>query len=109
MTENADKRDPPSLKEFSSRLDAVRGAKAAQENHNQARGQPLGQGFRLASELVAAVIVGLALGIGADAAFGVSPAGLLIGLFLGFAAGFVNVSRSFSNPDSDGSNNVDGS
>ena len=54
----------------------------------------MGHGFRLASELIAAIVVGLMLGLGIDAAFDATPFGLLGGLFLGFAAGLNNVARS---------------
>lgn len=90
MSDDADKQDPPSLKEFSARLDTARGVVEQQENRHDGRSEALGKGFRLASELIAAVIVGLALGLGIDALTGLAPLGLLAGLFLGFGAGLRN-------------------
>lgn len=52
------------------------------------------RGFRLASEFVAAIIVGAALGYGVDYLFGTAPWGLIILLLLGFAAGVLNVIRA---------------
>ena len=54
----------------------------------------MGRAFRLASEFVAAILVGLGLGWGADALFGTTPWGLIILMLLGFAAGVLNVVRA---------------
>ena len=50
--------------------------------------------MRLASDFVAGVIVGAALGWGFDRLFGTSPWGLVVLLLLGFAAGLLSVIRS---------------
>jgi ATP synthase protein I len=50
--------------------------------------------FRLASEFVAGVLVGAALGWGLDRVAGTSPWGLIGLLLLGFCAGVVNVVRA---------------
>ncbi len=94
MAPDVDDQDPPSLEEFSRRLDQARQAGTTENVEATARGKAMGQGFRLASELIAAIIVGLILGLGADALLGISPWGLLAGLFLGFGAGVNNVSRA---------------
>jgi ATP synthase protein I len=52
------------------------------------------KGLRLASELVAGVVVGAGLGLLIDHWLGISPWGLIIFLLLGFAAGVLNVARS---------------
>lgn len=54
----------------------------------------LGRAYRLAGEFVAAILVGLGLGWGADQLFGISPWGTIILLLLGFAAGVLNVIRA---------------
>lgn len=51
-------------------------------------------GLRLASEFVSAIIVGGLIGFGIDALVRTSPAGLLVGFGLGFAAGTVNMVRA---------------
>ena len=50
--------------------------------------------FRLASEFVAAIIVGAGLGYGIDLVAGTRPWAMVILLLLGFAAGVLNVVRS---------------
>jgi ATP synthase protein I len=50
--------------------------------------------FRLASEFVAAIIVGAGVGYGIDLLFGTRPWAMVILLLLGFAAGVVNVVRA---------------
>ena len=101
MAPSADEQDPPSLEEFSRRLELARKAGKTDDAVATARGKAMGHGFRLASELIAALIVGLLLGLGVDAFFGVSPLGLLAGMFLGFAAGVTNVSRAMKPDKSD--------
>ncbi|MHC5306597.1 AtpZ/AtpI family protein [Bartonella sp. LJL80] len=59
-------------------------------------GPPKGtaQAVKLSSEFLAGVIVGVVLGLGFDQLVGTSPWGLIIFLFLGFAAGVLNILRS---------------
>lgn len=52
-----------------------------------------GVAFRLASEFVAAVLVGAAIGWALDRFVGTAPWGLIIFLLLGFVAGVVNIMR----------------
>lgn len=89
------KQDPPSLDEFSRRLDAARGGSAPAENSNRSRGVELGRAFRVGSELLAGLIVGVLLGLGLDTLFDTKPWLLLVGILFGFAAGVMNVSRAF--------------
>jgi ATP synthase protein I len=57
-------------------------------------GNALGFGLRVGIELVAALGVGIALGWLADRYLGIRPWGLIVGFFLGSAAGIVNVYRA---------------
>jgi ATP synthase protein I len=57
-------------------------------------GGALGFGLRAGIELLAALCVGLALGWIADRFIGTRPWGLILGFFLGSAAGVVNVFRA---------------
>jgi ATP synthase protein I len=50
--------------------------------------------LRLASDFVAGVVVGAALGWGFDRLFDTSPWGLVVLVLLGFAAGLLNVMRT---------------
>ncbi len=89
------KQDPPSLDEFAKRLDAARGDRDEKGGSSPARGVELGRAFRVGTELLAGLIVGALIGLALDAAFGTKPWLLLAGLFFGFAAGVLNVSRAF--------------
>lgn len=68
------------------------GAEAEPDHGRTAAGA--GRGFRLASEFVAAIVVGALLGIGLDAVFGTSPWIAIVMVLLGFAAGVLNVVRA---------------
>lgn len=82
--------------DFAKRLDEARadrdGADAAAAQ--KARGQAMGLGIKLASELIAALLVGGALGYGVDLLTGRTPLFLLIGLALGMAAAFMKDRKS---------------
>ena len=54
----------------------------------------IGEAFRVSSELVAGVAVGFAMGWGIDKSFDTSPWGMIVFLFLGFAAGVLNLLRA---------------
>jgi ATP synthase protein I len=54
----------------------------------------VGRAFRLASEFIAAIVVGTALGFGIDTVFSTRPWATVILLVLGFAAGVLNVVRA---------------
>lgn len=54
----------------------------------------MSRGFRLASEFVAAIIVGAGLGLLVDNFLPTRPWGLIVLLLLGFAAGVLNVTRA---------------
>ena len=75
-------------------------AEAQQKLDAQKRpaGRPDGKGwslgFRMASDFVAATIVGAILGWGIDALFGTAPWGLIVCLFLGFIAGIRMIMRA---------------
>jgi ATP synthase protein I len=57
-------------------------------------GGALGFGLRVGIELIAALVVGLALGWLSDRYIGTRPWGLILGFLLGSAAGVVNVFRA---------------
>jgi ATP synthase protein I len=59
----------------------------------QSTGKAMGLGFRVASELIAGVIVGGGIGWAIDRWLGTSPFGLIVMLLFGMAAGFWNVYR----------------
>jgi ATP synthase protein I len=55
---------------------------------------PLGLALRIAVEMVAALGVGVGLGLGFDYLVGTRPWGLVVGVFVGGAAGILNVLRA---------------
>jgi ATP synthase protein I len=83
------------LDDLGSKLDAVRGRRQpAQEPTDQGRGAALGQALRLATELIAGVVVGGFIGWVLDRAFGSAPFLLVAFLILGATAGILNVVRA---------------
>ena len=64
------------------------------ERDGAPRSPGVAMAMRLASDFVAGVVVGAALGWGFDRLFDTSPWGLVVLLLLGFAAGLLNVVRS---------------
>jgi ATP synthase protein I len=82
------------LNRLSRELDAERQERTVAERTSRSGGTDYGQAFRLASEFVAGVLVGAALGWGLDKVAGTSPWGLIGLLLLGFCAGVLNVVRA---------------
>ena len=58
---------------------------------------PIGNAFKLSTELVAAVAVGTIIGFILDKTFGTKPWLILIFFFVGVIAGIVNVFKSAKN------------
>ena len=84
--------DDRRLDDLGRRIEAVR------EQHPEAKpAQPSGRlnvVYRLSTEVVAAVFVGLALGWGFDALTGWKPVGIILFSMLGIGAAFYNVFRA---------------
>jgi ATP synthase protein I len=86
------------ISDLGSRLDKVkadRGAEARADLDAEMRGRGMAYGMRMAAELVAAVIVGGAIGYGLDRWLGTTPWLFLLFFVLGFAAGVLNVVRAY--------------
>jgi ATP synthase protein I len=90
------------LDRLSHALEAEKRDHAEAERPARTSGTDMAYAFRLASEFVAGVIVGAALGWGLDRLAGTSPWGLIGFLLLGFAAGVLNVIRTSSRLTSSG-------
>lgn len=92
------------LKELSGALDSHRKAAGTAVGPTggfsspTGMGQAMSLGFRVMSEFVAAVVVGGFIGWAIDRWLGISPAGLIVFLALGTAAGFWNVYRIAMQP-----------
>ncbi len=84
------------LDRLSHALDAEKRERAEAERPTRSSSTDFAYAFRLASEFIAGILVGVALGWGLDRVAGTSPWGLIGFLLLGFAAGVLNVVRSSS-------------
>jgi len=83
------------LRNLGKRLDERHDDLGEDEDRETAPQKPgVAMAMRLASDFIAGVVVGAALGWGFDRLFDTSPWGLVVLLLLGFAAGLVNVMRS---------------
>jgi len=88
---------PPSLDDLDARLRKARERSAPPAETKAQDGVPqsvIGLAFRIGIELVAALIVGVAIGLLFDRWLDTGPWGLLAGLLLGFGAGIMNVYRA---------------
>jgi ATP synthase protein I len=87
------------VKDLDQRLDTARAhqtAKDSDDGSSAVRTRGMAYGLRMASELVGAVLVGGAIGYFLDQWLGTTPWLFLVLFFLGFAAGVLNVLRSFA-------------
>ena len=90
---------PPSLKDLQGRLEAARSrheggqGKGAQDK-SPVSGSGLGFGLRLSVDLLAGLAIGVALGLVLDNWLNTAPLMLVVFLFLGAAAGMLNVYRA---------------
>ena len=84
------------LKDLDSRLAADKSTKSETEKPpaGYQGASDYSKGYRLASEFVAGILVGAAIGFGLDKLFHTLPLFLIIFLLAGFGAGMVNMSRS---------------
>ncbi len=92
----SDQQPPPDIEDFNARLKAARSERTEKEqaavNRRQAS-QGAGIGMRIGIELLAAVLVGGAIGIFIDRWLNTSPIFLLAFVVLGFTAGVMDVLR----------------
>jgi ATP synthase protein I len=90
---------PDDLRSLGERLDKVRrgrggGAPGGDGGRDGGFNTALGFGMRIGLELVVAVALGLGIGWAIDQGLGSKPIAMIIGMFLGFAAGILNVYRA---------------
>jgi ATP synthase protein I len=83
--------------EIGARLREVKGTQTERHGrHADGSGQGMAYGLRMASELVAAVLVGGLVGYGLDHWLGTRPWLFLVMFTIGFAAGVTNVLRAYN-------------
>jgi F0F1-type ATP synthase assembly protein I len=91
-----DRRLVKRLHRLEEKIEAARREELRDEDHKSSdpqRGSGLTRAIGLSAEVVGAVGVGVAIGIGLDWLLGTSPWGLIIFFMLGFAAGVLNLIR----------------
>lgn len=92
-----DKNSPPSLASLADRVKRARGGEKGarrKELEPGLSGNAMGIAFRVGVELVAGVVVGVAIGYGLDQWLGTTPWMLILFFFLGAAGGMMNVFRA---------------
>ncbi len=88
--------DQSSLKQLDERLKAARSQRDKDRGINQPGRSPAsnaGVGFRIAVEMVAALVVGVGIGLLLDNWLGTKPWMLILFFILGCGAGFTNLIR----------------
>ena len=79
------------LENLKQKLDKLQSSKTDQSHRYKKTGA--GFGFKISTEIIAALIVGVCIGLLVDNYFNTKPFGLIIFFILGALAGFLNVYR----------------
>ena len=79
---------------FKTRLEIAKKKAFEKENKINHNHSPIGNAFKLSTELVSAVVVGTIIGFILDKTFGTKPWLILIFFFVGVIAGIMNVIKS---------------
>ena len=79
------------LENLKQKLDKLQSSKTDQSHRYKKTGA--GFGFKISTEIIAALIVGVCIGLFVDNYFNSKPFGLIIFFILGALAGFLNVYR----------------
>jgi ATP synthase protein I len=103
MTGDRGKQSPDRLEKLGDRLKKAQSSVDERVRPRQRQPNALGFAFRITTELVAAVVVGVAVGWGLDRWLDTKPWFLIVFFFLGVAAGVVNVYRVTQSSGGDGS------
>ena len=82
------------LDALEGKLAKVVGRREPPPEDPEGRGKAMGQALRLSTELVAGVAIGAFIGWALDRLFGTAPFLMVVFLFLGAAAGIMNVVRT---------------
>ena len=91
-----DKQTPPSLDELDTKLNAVAAKRNNRGARSKERGAGLGFAIKIGVDIVAAIIVGVGVGLLLDNWLGTKPWLLIVFFVLGAAAGMLNVFRAVS-------------
>ena len=83
--------DKNSIKDLKSKIETIE-----KKNKNESlrkKEKALNFGFKISTEIVAALVVGVSIGILVDKFLGTKPFGLIIFFIFGALAGFLNIYR----------------
>ncbi len=83
--------DEDKLKELKDRIETAKSSNTANTKKNKESGA--GFGFKISTEIIAALVVGVGIGLIVDKYLGTKPFGLIIFFIFGALAGFLNVYR----------------
>ncbi len=91
--------DPSSLKNLGTRLNAAQARRKAEQDRLEGTGgrpvtSGMGFGFRIAMDILAALVVGVVVGLLLDRWLGTMPLFLVVFFFMGGAAGILNAYRT---------------
>ena len=79
------------LKELKDRIETAKSTNTPNSKKNKESGA--GFGFKISTEIIAALVVGVGIGLIVDKYLGTKPFGLIIFFIFGALAGFLNVYR----------------
>ena len=79
------------LENLKQKLDKIQSSKTNKSQKQKETGA--GFGFKISTEIIAALVVGVGIGLIVDNYFNTKPFGLIIFFILGALAGFLNVYR----------------
>ncbi len=79
------------LQELNKKIDGLKKLEKKNENKNKVNGASFG--FKISTEIIAALVVGVGIGLIVDNYFNSKPIGLIIFFIFGALAGFLNVYR----------------
>jgi ATP synthase protein I len=83
--------DEDKLKELRDRIETAKSSNTPNTKKNKESGA--GFGFKISTEIIAALVVGVGIGLIVDKYLGTKPFGLIIFFIFGALAGFLNVYR----------------
>ena len=83
--------DEEKLQELKERIQAAKVTNTPQQKTKKESGA--GFGFKISTEIIAALVVGVGIGLIVDKYLGTKPFGLIIFFIFGALAGFLNVYR----------------
>lgn len=83
--------DEDKLKELKDRIETAKSSNTPNTKKNKQSGA--GFGFKISTEIIAALVVGVGIGLIVDKYLGTKPFGLIIFFIFGALAGFLNVYR----------------